>query len=184
MKPLPTEYGGVTFRSRLEADWALTLDTLDISWEYEPEGFELTDGSRYAPDFWLPAARAWLEVKGDHLARYSKVEQFAADLWAESGATTTYDPQAPMVLVGRSPDTDQISRLMATGGLTRIVGIMGPGKAYSVGLVRCPVCRRGTVIALWQPACRGCGTEVEDWHGSWVDGIEQGFKRVPRPIGR
>lgn len=43
------------------------LDTSEISWQYEIEGFRLdTDLGRiqYLPDFYLPRARQWAEVKG------------------------------------------------------------------------------------------------------------------------
>jgi hypothetical protein len=58
---LPTEYGGVTFRSRLEARWAYFWDLVGVAWEYEPEGFQLPTGL-YVPDFWLPSF-GWFEVK-------------------------------------------------------------------------------------------------------------------------
>jgi hypothetical protein len=58
---LPTEYGGVTFRSRLEARWALFFDALGVIWQYEPEGFDLPSGL-YVPDFWVSGA-GWFEVK-------------------------------------------------------------------------------------------------------------------------
>lgn len=61
---LPTTYAGVTFRSRLEARWAVFFDELQLAWEYEPEGFELPDGDCYLPDFWLPELATWYEVKG------------------------------------------------------------------------------------------------------------------------
>lgn len=48
----PTKYAGITFRSRLEARWALFFDALDIGWEYEPETFVLP-GGQYTPDFRL-----------------------------------------------------------------------------------------------------------------------------------
>ncbi|MET8978974.1 hypothetical protein ABZX85_25475 [Streptomyces sp. NPDC004539] len=38
---VPTRYGDTTFRSRLEADWAATLDGNGIRWEYEPETITL-----------------------------------------------------------------------------------------------------------------------------------------------
>jgi hypothetical protein len=53
----PTQYAGITFRSRLEARWAVFFDALDIPWEYEPERFHLTDGSTYTPDFRLTLRR-------------------------------------------------------------------------------------------------------------------------------
>lgn len=67
IKAIPTRYRGYHFRSRLEARWAVFFDALGIEWEYEPEGFELPDGTRYLPDFWLPTIEGgtWVEVKGD-----------------------------------------------------------------------------------------------------------------------
>ena len=46
--PAITEYGGVTFRSQLEARWAAYFDRRGITWEYEPARF---DG--WTPDFRL-----------------------------------------------------------------------------------------------------------------------------------
>lgn len=61
--PIQTHYAGCLFRSRLEARWAVFFDTLNIRWEYEPEGFEFSDGSRYLPDFYLPNEKLWVEIK-------------------------------------------------------------------------------------------------------------------------
>lgn len=63
LTPIETVYRGVTFRSRLEARWALTLDCADLRWEYEPEGYALSDGTRYLPDFFLPELGCYAEVK-------------------------------------------------------------------------------------------------------------------------
>ena len=61
---IQTHYAGCHFRSRLEARWAVFFDTLNIKWEYEKEGF--TNGTDcYLPDFYLPATKTWVEVKGD-----------------------------------------------------------------------------------------------------------------------
>jgi hypothetical protein len=59
---LPTEWHGITFRSRLEARWAIFFDTARIRWLYEPEGYNLPSGN-YLPDFQLPELRTWIEVK-------------------------------------------------------------------------------------------------------------------------
>ena len=65
---IETLYAGCRFRSRLEARWAVFFDALGIAWEYEPEGYEITDGHtspiRYLPDFYLPDPEVWVEVKG------------------------------------------------------------------------------------------------------------------------
>lgn len=63
IKAIETEYGGCRFRSRLEARWAVAFDFLKVEWEYEPEGLDI-DGTRYLPDFRLPAQNLFVEVKG------------------------------------------------------------------------------------------------------------------------
>lgn len=74
IKAIQTKYRGYNFRSRLEARWAVFFDELDIEWQYEPEGFELPDGTRYLPDFHINQQGVysigkhtygpWFEVKG------------------------------------------------------------------------------------------------------------------------
>jgi len=65
---MPTYYKGITFRSRLEARWAIILDELGIAWEYEPEAIVINTGYHdpfgYLPDFYLPQYDAFLEIKG------------------------------------------------------------------------------------------------------------------------
>jgi hypothetical protein len=65
IKPIETVYKGYRFRSRLEARWAVFFDALGVEWEYEKEGFELEDGTRYLPDFWLKKLGCWVEIKPD-----------------------------------------------------------------------------------------------------------------------
>lgn len=62
MKILPTLYKGITYRSRMEARWAVFFDFLKIRHEYESEGYEL-DGFTYLPDFWLPDHDFFVEIK-------------------------------------------------------------------------------------------------------------------------
>lgn len=59
--PIETEYRGYRFRSRLEARWAVYFDTMEYTWEYEPEGFHLKSGD-YLPDFRIDG-ESWWEVK-------------------------------------------------------------------------------------------------------------------------
>lgn len=63
IQSIETEYNGYRFRSRTEARWAVFFNAAGIAFNYEPEGFVL-DGKPYLPDFWLPDAGLWLEVKG------------------------------------------------------------------------------------------------------------------------
>lgn len=62
IRAIPTMYRGVTFRSRLEARWAVFYDALGIGWHYEHEGYQLPSGW-YLPDFWLPDLGCHVEIK-------------------------------------------------------------------------------------------------------------------------
>ena len=63
---IETSYRGRRFRSRLEARWAVFFDSLRIPWRYEEQGYRIGERKRpYLPDFWLPEAGAWVEVKGE-----------------------------------------------------------------------------------------------------------------------
>jgi hypothetical protein len=77
IKAIQTVYKGHKFRSRLEARWAVFFDELNIEWMYEPEGYELNDGSWYLPDFYLPHFNKGLycEVKFDG-GDFSKARMF------------------------------------------------------------------------------------------------------------
>jgi hypothetical protein len=91
-KSMPTYYKGITFRSRLEARWAIILDELGIAWEYEPEAIVIEssiwfadpqnrDVMSYLPDFYLPEHKAFVEVKGSlDEAEYWKIIRIAHNL--------------------------------------------------------------------------------------------------------
>jgi hypothetical protein len=75
IKPIETLYRGYRFRSRLEARWAVFFDGAGIAWQYEPEGFDLSNVKvtrKYEPDLPpglaeqlaeldLPPVRVWNE---------------------------------------------------------------------------------------------------------------------------
>lgn len=175
---VPTTYRGHLFRSRLEADWACTLDHCGIPWEYENRGFELSDGQWYLPDFYLPSAKAWLEVKGPHGQGVGKVEQFAIDLWSRlDPAACTTDPDAPLVLLA-GPSTHVPGD---PGGPWSLVAVRDHRKRYSVLEVRCPGCDHGTILAKGALACRGCGHRMGD---DWLDWLNHRFfpEMTPAPL--
>ena len=79
-KPLPTEYGGTLFRSRLEAWWAAFFDRLGWKWEYETS----TWFGDWMPDFTLlfhdeqrNERRIYVEAKPkkDFLVAVEKIEK-------------------------------------------------------------------------------------------------------------
>lgn len=74
IKSIQTEYNGYLFRSRLEARYAVFLNSLHIRWEYEVEGFILDNGEWYLPDFYLPDfdGGMWMEVKPTYFNEQEK----------------------------------------------------------------------------------------------------------------
>lgn len=72
IKAIPTTYGGVRFRSRLEAQWAAFFDLAGWGWKYEP--FDL-DG--WAPDFLISGkTQTLVEVKPILMLPYDERETF------------------------------------------------------------------------------------------------------------
>ena len=90
IKAIETRYKSYRFRSRLEARWAVFFDALGIEWEYEPEGLEFPDGTRYLPDFWLPKIKALVEIK-------PKPDDFNGQPWPVEGSKEA----AAMSFLGR-----------------------------------------------------------------------------------
>ncbi len=83
IKAIQTQYKGYRFRSRLEARWAVFLDTIGARWEYEKEGYNLGAAGYYLPDFWLPDFGVFLEIKGAECSEAEVIKCRA--LFNESG---------------------------------------------------------------------------------------------------
>ena len=81
MKAIETIYNGYRFRSRLEARWAVFFDEMGIKYEYEPEGFELSDGTRYLPDFYLPELKCYVEIKHSEAIKVSREKEMPILGW-------------------------------------------------------------------------------------------------------
>lgn len=64
LKAIQTRYNGYTFRSRLEARYAVLFEYLQLRYKYEFEGYDLS-GNYYLPDFYLPELDCFVEVKGE-----------------------------------------------------------------------------------------------------------------------
>ncbi|HEX5007529.1 MAG TPA: hypothetical protein VFV70_10480 [Hyphomonadaceae bacterium] len=87
-------YGGVRYRSKRHAQWAVFFDALGLEHVYQPKSFRLGRGVSFTPDFWLPELNAWLVVKPtDAVIRDAdrwKVEHFVREypefrVWLSSG---------------------------------------------------------------------------------------------------
>ena len=90
--PIETYYGGMRFRSRLEARWAIFFDRMDIPFKYEPQGFVLPDGTPYLPDFYLPECGTWIEVKGSDSTLNLPMMRRAASALPSEGREELHGP--------------------------------------------------------------------------------------------
>jgi hypothetical protein len=110
IKPIETIYNGYRFRSRLEARWAVFFDAMGIEYKYEPEGFEI-DGIKYLPDFYLPDADRWVEIKGKKLSKeeVEKCERFCEAQDKDGVKFTIFIGQPAENIIGLKPSKDKKS---------------------------------------------------------------------------
>lgn len=161
MDAVPTEYAGTTFRSRLEADWARTLDANWIKWAYEPVTTTLPSGTVYIPDFWLPELGTWIEVKGTGIPRVEKTVELAKTRACHcDGECACQWPGGELVILGREslPWQPGARGYQPACGYANWETPHGPS-AYCV---TCSRCMRVQWITLRRPwRCRACRRGLE-----------------------
>lgn len=144
MKAIPTEYKGISFRSKLEASYAKTLDELHITWVYEHNGYDI-GGVRYLPDFWLPDIGTFLEVKGSVIPGAEKARELAVTLDPEEEAW--WSPKF-LVVIGNEL------------GELRLAADDRPAS-----LALCERCKRYWFMPeMGSYSCRNCGIHEGDHH--------------------
>ena len=166
MQAIETVYKGYRFRSRTEARWAVFFDTLGVKYTSEPEGYVFKDGTHYLPDFYLPNANMFFEVKGLELSKEdkSKIDK----LIIYSGKN---------VAIGYSDMSFQATSICGedeNGNKTCFLD----GKDGS-WLIQCHSCEEYQFIGMtgsWE--CRGCGYYNGDsgfdqyCSGNWPDSYQ------------
>ena len=139
IKPIETYYNGYRFRSRAEARWAVFFDACGIKYLYEPEGFKLSDGTMYLPDFYLPESKTYFEVKGIMSdADMHKITQLQKDLKCT-------------VAIGYTDMTFQASDNLDGWGVEQIFEIASKESSYAV---MCPNC--GKIFFMASMGYYGC----------------------------
>lgn len=105
IQAIETVYNGYRFRSRLEARWAVFFDAAGIMYEYEPEGYRMSDGTMYLPDFFLPEFNIYVEIKASRDNDDGKAERFA-----DEASAFTDDAVCGGILVcyGQSTNHDMV----------------------------------------------------------------------------
>lgn len=166
IEALPSWYAGITFRSKLEADWAATLDTLGITWQYEPETVRLPSGATYLPDFRLPEIRTWIEAKGTGVPRIEKAVEFGT-VCAERGELVLighpaepYQPRYDQLRPESYWSDFRIERNLARRHHGYPAWTATPERAC--WLVRCLDCGQAGWIV--HAKCRSCGGPLRGTH--------------------
>lgn len=144
MKSIPTMYNGVSFRSRLEARYACSFDSIGLEWAYEVEGLQLVSGERYLPDFWLPKLNAFIEVKGPLKDRLHLVH--AAALQSEDFSFFVGD------------ECGRLTRAIFIG-VCHIPGCIACGACFA----KCAKCNGLFLEHRGLKACPHCGRCGENW---------------------
>lgn len=192
---IPTTYKGVTFASRLEADWVKNLDEMRIVWQYEPEGVRLPDGQRYLSDLFLPRINCWLEPKGPHNHRIDKPAALADALLhapgcefgnpevafnrpagiAEASCPCGYGPDFPYMLV-------VVGRPATNGKMTFEATIGRSGKTARIAIMDCDICKQKSFTDLnGAPICRRCRQNASG--SACYPSKSLPFVRVAVPVG-
>lgn len=169
IKPIPQTINGVTFRSSLEARVSLTLTTNCIEWHYEPEGFELGNGVRYKPDFWLPEIDTWLEVKyASDAPGVNKAAMFAEAVCGDDRC----DPEQLVMIVypGKINERDYLPGHNALGA--------------SCWFVECETCNQRQWLTIGADLCRRCGRYYNKTEECVLHGNPDGWRRDQKaPVG-
>lgn len=152
LRAIPTNYRDYAFRSRVEAHWAVFLDSLSLVWTYESEGYDLGRDGWYLPDFWLPTIGCWLEIKG---AAPNRVDSRKAVALADAAG-------CPVVLFHGEIDARMIGGIATNGyypdsyiwaGCT-VCGQVDIIDRGACNMVNCPTCRTSRIYRVNTPALR------------------------------
>ena len=162
IKAIETYYKGYRFRSRLEARWAVFFDAAGIKWEYEPEGFVMSDGTKYLPDFYLPESKTFFECKGI----MSDFDQHKVDMFVKESRYA--------VAIGYQNMTFRASDFWGDECFTLTT-------KDNSALIRCTECRKVQFMGLsgsWQ--CRCCGAYDGNSYVDWIcNGDEENVDFYP-----
>jgi hypothetical protein len=157
---IPERYKGIDMRSRLEVKYAKFFDAHRMEWAYEPEGFQIL-GVRYLPDFYLPAIKTIVEVKGvldsSDIVKLGSLVPAAAKndvmtILAEPGEPVKWRLCHPTPEMERTAQFDPVIRDICDWPFT------ASDINDDAALVKCAACGRWYFIdssASWQ--CMACG---------------------------
>lgn len=192
IEAIPTTYRGTTFRSRLEANWAASLDARGIIWEYEPKGIDLPSGATYIPDFWLPSLGTWIEVKGPGVPGIEKAVELGETRTCRcTGRCTCPWPGGELVLIGHPPikydawahhEDDELPLQILFARERRHRGFLNWSTAHGrqTYFATCRICRSAGWFELRAPVgCRACRRPLIGAHAYRAQDKELEFLNAP-----
>ena len=103
MKARETQYKGCLFRSRTEARWAVFFDALDLDWTYEPEGYVLSNGQTYLPDFIVREKGAFPDIYVEVKPPKALQAQEQNKIWLFAGELVGGSKNAGVLVVRSDP---------------------------------------------------------------------------------
>lgn len=168
---IPTTYRGTAYRSRLEARIAASFDRLGVPFDYEPEAFQIGD-VQYLPDFYLSAARVWVEAKPTWQA-------IRADHKAQALAQA--DGNTPVFYTYPWKSHDDYKGPFE--GRLVVMGARGAtGSVSSAVWARCPGCN---VLRPWNIGSRDYVACCNEWFEpeQWWDGHYGKDRKSDLPFG-
>lgn len=176
-RSIRTRYNGTLYRSKLEADWAITFDALGVLHQYEKEG-RYFGRQFYLPDFFLPRSRQFVEVKA--VFDDQSCQRIAAALQFADRRPHVDNSRTDIVLVACMPDGVFVGwERSAASSATELIA-----RAMPVDLLRCAQC-----AGWWfcDPAmswgCQCCG--FYDGGRCFIESIQSPlpeFPRLSRPV--
>jgi hypothetical protein len=157
---IPTEFNGIRFRSKLEADWAAFFERHRIIYAFEPEGFDL-DGVYYLPDFWLPRLRTFVEIKGcldgNDEAKLEALARHCAD-------PHDWEDKRPLLILAEAPVGEEFTNPYCSPSGFYII-------SRRAGLYQCRRCGNWWFANPSGPLkCRACGEWRSDDHITRIHG--------------
>ena len=185
MNAIKTNYNGIEYKSRLEADVARIIDMLGYKSDYEPTSYLLPNGVHYWPDFYIPDIHLWIESRGyDSNKGDSQIEEFsklisAGFIMPDKSVSTMPDfglDVLPFELVNKNDSPDYLVIKYDSTQFTEYCNRFGHTISHEVALIRCSNCKHYSFVGQGSLQCRFCGA----WDGNshidfmkYVNGINE-----------
>ena len=170
-RSIKTEYGGIEYKSRLEADIAWIIKRMKYEFEYEPINFLLPSGIHYWPDFYIPDIHLWIEGRGYQTDKGQKqIEEFSGLIkngFIMPDKTLSTEPDFGMDLLpfeelNKKDAPDYLVIGYESVRLFEYVNRFGCGETQDTAIVRCTNCKHWYFIGQGSFQCRKCGA----WDGN------------------